>query len=139
MAVLTAARNRQARGEGKHAQVPVAAATKIFKGAIVMIDASGFAVNGSDTAGLQTIGVAYETVDNTAGANGALEIRVEYDREFLFTATSITQAMLGDLMVCVDNDVVDDALGAVNDITVGRLIDFVSVTSGWVYVPGLSN
>jgi hypothetical protein len=139
MAVLTAARNRQTRNASvKHMVLPISN-VKIFKGAIVMIDASGHAVNGSDTAALQTVGIAHETVDNSAGSAGAINVIVEYDAEFLFTATSITQAMLGDLMVCVDNDVVDDAAGATNDITVGRLIQFVSTTSGWVYVPGLSN
>jgi len=115
----------------------MAAATTIYKGAIVCIDAAGNAVAGADTAGLQVAGIAHETVAN-AGAAGAKLIVVEYDAEFLFAATSITLAMVGDLMVIVTDNDVDDAAGATNDISVGRLIEFVSTTSGWVYVPGLT-
>lgn len=137
MAALTADSNRQARGIGKVYRLPVKASTNIYKGAIVAIDAGGFAVAGADTAGLQVIGIAMEKVLNT-GADGAAFVHVDSDREFLFAASSITQAMLGDLMVIVDDNTVDDAAGATNDIAVGRLTHFVTTTSGWVFVPGLS-
>src|SRR3972149_8865321 len=138
MAALTADRNRQARGTGKVYLFPMAA-VKIYKGSIVMANASGFATPGTDTAALRVVGIATETIDNAAGAAGDKFIHVDADREFLFVATSITQAMLGTLMVCVDDDNVDDAAGATNDIPVGRLTEFVTTTSGWVLVPGLEN
>jgi len=137
MTALAANANREVRGVGRTLRVPVATAKHIYKGAIVAIDANGFATPGTDTAGLQVIGIAMEDVNNT-GADGALFVHVDCEREFLFTASSITQAMLGDLMVIVDDNTVDDAAGATNDIAVGRLTQFVSTTSGWVCVPGLT-
>src|SRR3990172_9400021 len=49
-----------------------------------------------------------------------------------------TQAMVGVNMVTVDDNTVDDIAGATNDIVVGKLTEFVSTTSGWVHVPGLT-
>ncbi len=46
--------------------------------------------------------------------------------------------MIGTSMVVVDNNTIDDVAGATNDIPVGKLTEFVSTTSGWVYVPGLT-
>lgn len=138
MTALAAAAQRQHRGLAKTLPVPVAADAVIYKGAIVCIDGDGFAIPGADTAAIQVIGIAAETIDNTGGSDGDKTVEVEYDCIYLFAATSITQAMLGDLMVIVDDNTVDDAAGATNDISVGRLIEFVSTTSGWVYVPGLT-
>lgn len=138
MTALAAAANRMTRrGTAKQVNIPMAAATTIFQGAIVCIDAGGNAVAGADTAGLQVAGVAHESKVNS-GAAGVKSILVDYDDEWLFTASSITQAMLGDLMCIVDDNTVDDAAGPTNDIAVGRLMEFVTTTQGWVYVPGLT-
>ncbi|MBI5770860.1 MAG: hypothetical protein HZA93_23990 [Verrucomicrobia bacterium] len=75
-AAATAARNTDRR-PGNTVNLPVAAATTIYKGTLVAKDANGRAVPASDTAGLRTIGLATETVDNSAGAAGALTIDVE--------------------------------------------------------------
>lgn len=137
MAALGAAANRRSRGTASIVRVPVKATTQIWKGGIVAIDTAGLAVPGADTAAFQVIGIAAES--RLGGAtDGAVFVEVEYQREYLFAATSITQVMLGDLMVIVTDNDVDDAAGATNDIAVGRLTEFVSTTSGWVFVPGLS-
>lgn len=140
MAALTADKNRRSRGSARHLSLPVDGGSVIYKGAIVAIDANGYAIPASDAAGLQVAGIAYEKVDNSAGANGAKRVRVEFDAEFLMDCASITQAMVGDLMEVVDDQTVDDAAGAgtVNNINLGRLTEFVSATSGWVFVPGIS-
>lgn len=46
------------------------AAAKIFKGGLVVRDASGYLIKGSTATTLIPMGVAQETVDNTSGANG---------------------------------------------------------------------
>ncbi len=138
MTAITTDVQREKRGIGRVGSFPMAA-VKIVKGAIVHINAAGFATNGADTAGfLGTAGVAIETVDNSAGAAGDLRIRVDFDAEFKFAASSITQAMVGTDMFTVDNNTVDDAAGPTNDIKVGKLTEFISTTLGWVYVPGLT-
>jgi hypothetical protein len=53
------------------------AAVKIPKGALVNINAAGYATNATDASGETFAGVAYETVDNSAGSAGDLSIRVE--------------------------------------------------------------
>lgn len=139
MAALTANKNLEARAYVKGLDpFPVAASTVIYKGAIVALNAAGFAVPAADTAGLQVVGIAHDKVDNSTGANGDKNVIVEYGREYLMAAASITQALVGDLMYVVDDQTVDDAAGPTNDIAVGRLTRFVSTTSGWVFVPGLS-
>ncbi|MBK8260279.1 MAG: hypothetical protein IPK80_02955 [Nannocystis sp.] len=115
------------------------AASVILKGGLVCIDTDGFARPGTDTASFRCAGVAAESV--TGGTtDGDKFVLVESDADYLFTATSVTQAMLNtaQAMYLVDDNTVDDAAGATNDIFVGVMVDFVSTTSCWVNVPGLA-
>ncbi len=111
---------------------PVAASTKIYQGAVVMINSSGFAVPAADAAGGKVVGIAEKTVDNSAGANGDLKVNCRRG-VFLLNATSITQAMVGTVMYVVDDNTIDDATGT-NSIKAGRLVEFVTTTSGWVLI-----
>jgi hypothetical protein len=83
----------------------VKASSKIWKGAIVVRDASGFLVKGTTATGLLVMGVARETVDNT-GANGAQTIQLDTG------AFEFENSSAGDLIAATDigNDVfiVDD-------------------------------
>lgn len=138
MTALAADSQREKRGIGRVFHVPMKASTTIFKGGLVAIEAaSGFAIPASDTAATPVIGVAIEK-KVSGGANGDTIIRVMADAEWLFVASSITQAMLGTDMVVVDDNTVDDAAGATNDIVAGKLTEFVTTTKGWVYIKGLT-
>lgn len=133
MAALTKDRETQQKHAGVKSY-PVAAATKIFKGSMVAINATGFAVPAADTANLRVAGVAYEQIDNSAGADGDLSIRVHVGRYFRFAASSITQAMVGQTMYVVDDQTFDEAIGT-NANQAGILVEFVSATEGWIYIP----
>lgn len=136
MAALSAATNRRARGEVKYRfKVPVKAASQIWKGGIVGCGTDGFAVAGVAGANVKVLGIAAESVLGGA-TDGAKSIEVECGREYLFAASSITQAMLGQAMKIVDDNTVDET--SANSQNVGSLTEFVSTTSGWVLVPGLS-
>lgn len=111
---------------------PVKDATKIFAGTLVAIQADGHAVPASDAASLKVVGVAKDTVDNAAGADGDLDVVVETGL-FRFVASSITQAMVGQMMYVVDDQTFDEALGA-NGVKAGRLLEFLGVTEGWIWV-----
>jgi hypothetical protein len=126
-----------ARGTPRTLPVPVADNIIIYKGAIVQADASGYASNAAAGNVRLIIGIAAETIDNTLVGHtaGGKTIEVEYGREYLFTASSITQVMLGVAMLVIDNNTIDDV--SAGSATVGRLIQFISVTQGWVFVPGL--
>lgn len=75
MSALTKDRNTLAR-DGKDWVFPVAANAVIFAGAIVAINAGGYAVPGATATTLKAVGVAQEAVDNTGGANGAISVKV---------------------------------------------------------------
>ena len=53
--------------------------------------------------------------------------------EFLFGAHAITQAHVGSQMFVNDDQTFDDTQGT-NEPGCGMLIEFVSVTSGWIRV-----
>ena len=75
----------------------VKAATKILAGTLVGVDAGGWLVPAS-AATTKARGVAVETVDNTAGANGALSAEVETDAQYRLqnsAANPATQAHVG--------------------------------------------
>ena len=76
MAALTAARDTsEIRNGARHLILPVKGSTTIYQGALVALDASGYAVPGSKAATLTAAGRAEETVANT-GADGEVSIRV---------------------------------------------------------------
>ncbi len=75
MSALTADRNTPARAANIR-EVPVKAAAKIYAGAMVAVDANGWAVPASTATTLKVIGRAESQVDNSGGANGDLKVRV---------------------------------------------------------------
>lgn len=116
------------RKEGGLQSFPVEAATQIYKGAQVCLNAAGYLVAAADTAGLRFVGIAYENVLGTT--QGALNCRVHTEGVFKLPATSITQAMVGQFMYAADDATMDET--STNRICVGRLVEYVSTTLGWV-------
>lgn len=55
-------------------EIPVAADTIIYQGAMVAINASGYAVPASTATTLKIVGRAEETADNRNGAAGAINV-----------------------------------------------------------------
>ena|SRR3972149_4975551 len=135
MTAISAAVNRQYKGIYKTRRFLMTASTTIPKGALVAVDATtGLAKNAAAGAVDPVVGVALENV--TSAASGSYYIQVGYDAEWLFAASSITQGMVGDLMLVVDNNTVDET--SAGSAVAGVLTEYVSTTSGWVYVPGLT-
>ena len=76
MGALTNARDTtEIMNGGKQLVLPVKAKTTIYQGALVVLDADGYAIPGKKAAGLTAAGRAEETVENTGG-DGELVIRV---------------------------------------------------------------
>lgn len=76
MVALTSSRNTLERG--RHLLVaPVAAGVVIHTGALVALNATGFAVPGSVSATLKAAGRAQETADNTGGTAGAIKVEIK--------------------------------------------------------------
>ena len=76
MAKLTDVRDTPEIANGaKVIAEPVKGGTTLYQGALVALDASGYAIPGKKAEGLTAVGRAEETVTNT-GADGELVIRV---------------------------------------------------------------
>jgi hypothetical protein len=112
MTALTSDRNTQ-RVAGDNQQGGMAA-VKIFAGAIVMRDASGFITKGQTALGLRGAGMALEQLDNSAGSPGDLEIKYR-DGTFRFANSAagdeITSADIGHLCYAVDDQTVAKTSG----------------------------
>ena len=128
MTAITTAREAK-RKDGGIIAYPMAA-VKIPKGALVNINAAGFATNASDTAGDTFAGVAYETVDNSLGAAGDLGIRVETNGTFIFVdgGANGAQTDVGVSFKIMDNQTITDA-ATTNNIVTGVAVESISTTS----------
>lgn len=103
------------------------AAVNIYEGALVAINSSGYATNASDASGDVVVGVADETIDNSAGSAGDKKIRVRVNGVHEFKAGfSAAQTNVGDLAYASDNQTVDLAGNLTNDVLVGRIVKIVS-------------
>lgn len=136
MTATTAAREAGYK-EGLLVSYKVAASTKIPKGALVVINSSGYATNLTDAAGVVFAGVAYETVDNSSGSNGDLEIRVQTSGTFEFVDSGGAQADVGDIFFGSDNQTVTNA--ATNYlVAVGVAVESVSATRVRIRIDGFT-
>ncbi len=107
MAALTSERNVKKK-DGKLISFPVAANTKIYKGGLVMLDggyAKPAAGKANGVANSIFVGVAYETVDNSGGANGDLSIRVETEGTFEYAGDGVA-ADVGKVVYVEDDQTV---------------------------------
>jgi len=102
----------------------------IYKGSMVTVNADGLAVAGQAAAGHKLAGVAAEGVDDSAGA-GTKWCKLYTEGLYLFVATSITQAMVEQMMYLTDDQTFDDVPGTVT-VPCGILKEYVSATSGWI-------
>ena len=113
MAALTNVRDTSELG-GKYIALPVKGATTIYQGAIVAVDANGYAIPGKKAASLKAAGRAEETVENKGGDGDAV-IRVSRGT-FVFensTSGKITAAdVLGRCYMEDDQTVTKTGTGA---------------------------
>jgi hypothetical protein len=126
MADLTAAKD-DSRQNGELVAVALAA-VKVFKGANINFNTSGYAKKAADTASEVFAGVAVETVDNSAGAAGDKVVRVWRRGVSSMACSGATQAWVGQKVYAVDDNVVALAATTTNDVLVGTVVGFVSAT-----------
>ena len=75
---------------------PVAAGAKIYAGALVAINAAGFAVPGSSSSNLVAVGRADKRIDNLGGLDGNQAVRVRRGIfQYANAGGSITRADIG--------------------------------------------
>lgn len=126
MAALTQAYEALPK-DGELVAYPVAASTKIYKGALVSVTSAGYAIPArSGTATDIFVGVAHETVDNSAGANGAKTVRVMKRGTFVYNGTGFTQASVGAPFYAADDNTLTTS--ATNNQLVGYGVEYISST-----------
>lgn len=103
--------------------VPAAANAKVFAGAIVVANATGFAAPGSTATTLTYLGRAEESVDNTGGADGAATVLVRRLNAFKWANDgSITQAHQGKTAYIVDDQTLAATDGTGTRSAAGRIV-----------------
>jgi hypothetical protein len=108
---------------------PVGAGVKIFAGALVLINGTGFAQPATTAAALGIAGVAREFMDNTGGADGAKVVTVRQGAFRFVNGDAIAQADVGKVAYAVDDQTVSK--GAAGKSPVGVIVE---VEAGGVWV-----
>lgn len=133
MAALTADRPTPLR-DNRDFEHPVAATTKIYAGAIVALNATGYATKGATATTLKAAGVAQALADNSAGIDGAINVKV---RRGLFrfansaSADLIARTEIGSDCYIVDDQTVAKTNGTSTRSIAGKVRD-VDSSGVWV-------
>lgn len=125
MTALAANRNTP-RIERNKRVFPVAASTKIYAGAQVGVNASGYAVPITTATGLKGAGRAAHLADNSGGAAGAIDVEVElgtFRYENSASADLITKADIGADAYGVDDQTVAKTSATNTRSIVGKIHD----------------
>jgi hypothetical protein len=130
---LSTDRNTPVR-TGDNVVHPIAAAKKIYAGALVALNATGYAEPGSTATTLTAAGRAEAQVDNSLGANGALTITVRRG-VFRFSnhSDAVTRSEIGKSCYIVDDQTVAKTNGTSTRSVAGKVIDLDS-SGVWVEV-----
>lgn len=134
MAALSNARNTLSKDGLTRAGFPVGAGKKIYRGSLVVID-DGYAEPGNVDTGLLTVGMAEETVDNTAGAAGDLNVNVRPGVQRWGNSAGgdlIAQADVGKICYVVDDQTVA-LTSATNTRSIAGTIHAVDASGVWVF------
>ena len=121
--------------DGETIQLQLAASTKIYAGAMVAKNASGYAVPAADAANLVVMGRSEQYVDNSAGANGDETVLVRRKKTFKYknsAAHPATIANIGSNLYVEDDETVSTS-GGTNNIVAGKCIG-VDSDGVWVEI-----
>ncbi len=133
MAALTEDRNTPHRS-ADIVSLGVAGSTKCYAGGLACRNASGYAVPGFTSTTLKALGRFDEQVDNSAGADGAVAVKIRKG-VFRFANSSagdlITAADIGNDCYVVDDETVAKTDGASTRSVAGKVFD-VDADGVWV-------
>lgn len=108
---------------------PLAAATRIYGGTMVALDASGNAIPAIPAAPTMR-GVANHEADNSTGAAGAVSVECDRGFAFLFANDgSLDRTDIGADVYVVD----DQTVGVAGTLIAGKCIDIVDA-GVWVFI-----
>jgi len=122
--------------EGELFSYPVATAKKIYAGALIVMNSSGYAEPGTTATGKKALGRAAAQIDNTGGQNGDLVVPVEegvfrYDNSL--SGDAITLVEVGNVCYIVDDHTVAKTSGTGTRSVAGYIRD-VDDDGVWVEI-----
>jgi hypothetical protein len=120
------------RKEGVYAAYPVKGGAVIYAGGIVCLGADGYALPGSDTAGLKTAGIARGYVDNSSGSDGDGYVEVWRKGCFNLSSAGMSAANAGDAVYVLDDQTVGLSASSVNQVACGIISEVVSASGVFV-------
>lgn len=134
MAALTQDRNTKRRPPTQR-NAPVAAGVRIYEGAGVVLDPTGYARPARVAVGDKSLGRAIFRADNSAGVAGAISVEVENDFAYAWGNSAAGDAIaftdIGALCYWVDDQTVAKTDGTGTRSVAGRIYN---VTSDGVWV-----
>lgn len=133
MTALTAGKPIKTR-QGAQRSVGLKAGAKVYAGGIAVLTSTGYAQAGATATGLKAIGYFETDADNSAGADGAVQVSVRRDVVQLVNSTStdaITAADINAVAYIVDDQTVAKTNGGGTRSAAGRIVD---VDAGGVWV-----
>jgi len=134
MTALTSDRNTE-YSLGDLLSMPVAAGSRIFAGALVCSNASGYAVRAADSAGLVFEGVATAQADNRNGAAGDVRVVVRRRGRYrLDCVSSLDQSAVSAQVYAVDDHSVGVASDVSHSVGVGVIDRVESADECWVSI-----
>lgn len=117
-------------------EFPVAAATKIYAGSLVVINSSGLATKGAVATTLKAVGMAKESADNSAGLASAIRVKVKRGTFRFANSTAgdlIALADVGADCYIVDDQTVAKTNGTSTRSVAGKIRD-VDSDGVWVEI-----
>jgi hypothetical protein len=112
----------------------VAAATVLEAGKLGAVNAAGYVVPASNTAGLKVMGRIEQHVDNSAGADGDLQVEIRRRKAFKYknsSGSAVTGADIGGRVMVENSETVAHA--ASNSIDAGKCLG-IDPDGVWVEV-----
>ncbi len=122
--------DRPVKNQGQVKSFLVEDSVHIYKGALVVANAAGYAEPATNASGKVLLGVAHEECDNTltGHSQGGKSVRVIRGGCFPFTTADLVQSDVGLKCYVTDDDTVDDAGTATQGIVAGIVVEVVSAT-----------
>lgn len=120
--------------DGKRYSYPVLTGVKIYAGAIVVLDSSGWAKPAVTATGLVAVGRASAQADNTLGQSGDINVAVDegvFEYANSASGDAITKAEIGDTCYLVDDLTVAKTSGT-NTRSIAGFIRDVDTDGVWV-------
>ncbi len=141
MAAQSADVNRTESKRGETSAAMDGGAQTIYKGSLVMNDATGYAVSGADTASCVFRGVALEKkVIASTETDGTTSIRLSRIGcwEFAFGAGSLAVTDIGTAVFITTDNEVDVAGTTTNDVACGVIVGRVDADTALVDIEGFA-